>query len=744
VSLSPIRPINSTLRFRRPRRLAQALYASGKGQFHPPHNLEPSLCCATAPVPSPPVVPPRSIDVSQSVTPLPIKVVAERAGIVEEELFPYGNDKAKVSLDVRGRLSGQKDGHYIVVAGINPTSAGEGKSTTTIGVCQALGATLGKEVMTCIRQPSQGPTFGVKGGAAGGGYSQVVPMETFNLHLTGDIHAITAANNLLAAAIDTRMFHESTQSDEALFRRLVLDKGGFCPIMMRRLEKLGIELTAEQKADPSKLSPEQKGAFARLDLDPATITWNRVLDTCDRFLRGVKIGEGPEETTNPKTGAERRTAATRDAAFDITVASEIMAVLALCTDLTDMRERLGCMVVGRSKKGLPVTADDLGCGGALTVLMKDAIQPTLMQTVEQTPVLVHAGPFANIAHGNSSVVADQIALKLVGEDGYCVTEAGFGADIGMEKFFNIKCRYSGCAPECAVIVATVRALKMHGGGPSSVKDKAYKAENLELLAKGVCNLQHHVRSAKVYGVKVVVAVNKFFTDTPTEIEMVKKAALDAGADAAVMANHWAKGGEGAKELAEAVVAACESHRKAGSTFSLLYPSEMPIKDKIAKVCSTYGADGVEYSDEAHEQIAAYTAAGYANLPVCMAKTQFSLSTDPSRKGVPTGFTVRVRLPHYRITLAWSFSRSSPVFFSLLLTLSPCLPLFCSVLFFFFFCAVPPDPIVRCAKCVRRWGRVSLFASAVTSRWFPVFQRALDFTTWTSTSTMIASLACSEV
>ena len=272
--------------------------------------------------------------------------------------------------------------------------------------------------------------------------------------------AITAANNLLAAAIDTRMYHEATQSDEALFRRLVTDKGGFCPVMHRRLRKLGITAT-----DPSKLTDVERGAFARLDMDPSTITWNRVLDTCDRFLRGVHIGEGPEETTNPKTREPRRTPATRKAGFDITVASEIMAVLALCQDLGDMRERLGRMVVARSKGGLTVTADDLGMGGALTVLMKDAIMPTLMQTVEQTPVLVHAGPFANIAHGNSSIVADQVALKLVGPDGYCVTEAGFGADIGMEKFFNIKCRYSGRTPSAAVIVATVWRAAHHSTEP---------------------------------------------------------------------------------------------------------------------------------------------------------------------------------------------------------------------------------------------------------------------------------------
>jgi len=525
---------------------------------------------------------PSDIAVSQSVTPLPIKVVAESAGIAETELFPYGTDKAKVSLDVRKRLAGQRDGHYVVVAGINPTTAGEGKSTTTIGVCQALGATLGKKVVTCIRQPSQGPTFGVKGGAAGGGYSQVVPMETFNLHLTGDIHAITAANNLLAAAIDTRLFHEATQSDEALWRRLVEDKKGFCPVMKRRLRKLGLSTTK----DPKDFTQDERRAFARLDIDPSTITWNRVLDTCDRFLRGVKIGEGPAELLSPK-GEARRTPASRDAGFDITVASEIMAVLALTTDLEDMRERLGRMVVARSHAGQTVTADDLGMGGALTVLMKDAIMPTLMQTVEQTPVLVHAGPFANIAHGNSSVVADQIALKLVGEDGFCVTEAGFGADIGAEKFFNIKCRYSGCEPSCAVIVATVRALKMHGGGPSGggwQRDPVYSSENLEVLRKGVCNLQHHVKSCKRYGVKVVVAVNKFFTDTDAEIEVVKQAALEAGADAAVMANHWAKGGEGAKELAEAVVKACGEFRADPTAkFNFLYPLNTSIKDKILAV-----------------------------------------------------------------------------------------------------------------------------------------------------------------
>jgi formyltetrahydrofolate synthetase len=415
---------------------------------------------------------PSDIAVSQSIVPAPIGEIAEAMGCLPSEYSPYGSVKAKVHLSVRDRLKDQADGNYVVVTGINPTPLGEGKSTTTIGLAQALGAHLNKKCIACIRQPSQGPTFGIKGGAAGGGYAQVVPMEEFNLHLTGDIHAIGASNNLLAAAIETRMFHETKQSDKSLFSRLCpADKDGnrkFSPVMLKRLQKLGID-----KTNPNDFTEEEKGKFARLDLDPETITWNRVLDVCDRFLRGIVSGAGKAENFERNTG------------FDITVASEIMAVLALTTSMVDMREKLGAMVVGMSKAGDPVTADDLGVGGALCVLMKDAIMPTLMQTVEKTPVLVHAGPFANIAHGNSSIVADQIALKLCGEDGFCVTEAGFGADIGMEKFFNIKCRYSGLIPQCATIVATVRALKMHGGGPEvkagAPLDHVYKEENLELV-----------------------------------------------------------------------------------------------------------------------------------------------------------------------------------------------------------------------------------------------------------------------
>ncbi|HFE66808.1 MAG TPA: formate--tetrahydrofolate ligase, partial [Chloroflexi bacterium] len=355
---------------------------------------------------------PSDIEIAQSVEPLPITQIAEEAGLMPEELILYGNDKAKVRLSVRDRLADKPNGKYIVVTAITPTPLGEGKTTTTVGVSQALGAHLGQKVFTCIRQPSQGPTFGIKGGAAGGGYSQIIPMEDFNLHLTGDIHAITAANNLLAAAIDTRMHHESYQSDEKLWGRLCPpDKNGarrFSPVMLRRLKKLGID-----KTDPNDLTEEEISRFVRLDIDPDSITWRRVIDTNDRYLRGITIGRGPKEKFERETG------------FDITVASEIMAILALTTDLADMRRRLGEMVIGMSKSGEPVTADDLGVGGALTVLMKDAIMPNLMQTLEGTPAFVHAGPFANIAHGNSSIVADQIALKLVGPDGYVLTEAGF-------------------------------------------------------------------------------------------------------------------------------------------------------------------------------------------------------------------------------------------------------------------------------------------------------------------------------
>ena len=577
---------------------------------------------------------PSDIDVSQSIQTVPINKIAESYGILPDEYDLYGKTKAKVSLAVRDRLISQPDGNYIVMTGINPTPLGEGKSTTTIGLAQALGAHLDKKVFANIRQPSQGPTFGIKGGAAGGGYSQVIPMEEFNLHMTGDIHAIGAANNLLAAAIETRMYHESQQSDKSLFNRLCPEeKDGtrtFTPIMLTRLKKLGIE-----KTNPNDLTDAEKSKFARLDIDPSTITWNRVLDVCDRFLRGITTGVGKAEKFP------------RDTGFDITVASEIMAVLALTTSLKDMREKLGEMVIGMSRSGDPVTANDLGVAGALCVLMKDALAPTLMQTVEHTPVLVHAGPFANIAVGNSSIVADQIALKLVGQDGFCITEAGFGADIGMEKFFNIKCRYSGLLPQCAVIVATARALKMHGGGPDVVAgkplDHVYKEENLDLVRAGCANLLHHIKNINKYGVKAVVAINKFATDTEAELNIIRELSLGAGAFAAVVTNHWAEGGAGAVDLAKAVTAACEASRQSGSPFKFLYPLNISLKQKIETICKEmYGAAAVEYSDVAETRLASYTKSGYSNLPICMAKTQYSLSNDPAAKGAPSGFTIKVR------------------------------------------------------------------------------------------------------
>jgi len=574
---------------------------------------------------------PSDIEIAQAATPLPIDQIAHEAGIHDDELDLYGKTKAKVHLSIRERLKATPNGKYIVVTAITPTPLGEGKTTTTVGLSQALGAHLGKNVFTCIRQPSQGPTFGIKGGAAGGGYSQIVPMEEFNLHLTGDIHAITAANNLLAAAIDTRMFHEQSQTDEALFDRLCpAAKDGsrkFSPVMLRRLKKLGIA-----KTDPNTFTPEERSRFARLDIDPETMTWRRVVDTNDRMLRQITIGQGAEEKHfNRVTG------------FDMAVASEIMAVLALAVDLNDMRERLGRIVIGANRKGEPVTADDIGVGGALTVLMKDTIMPNLMQTMEGTPAFVHAGPFANIAHGNSSIVADQIALKLVGPDGYVLTEAGFGADMGMEKFFNIKCRYSGLTPDCVVLVATVRALKMHGGGPKVVAGQplahAYTEENLDLLEKGCSNLLRLIANARSFGIPVVVAVNKFQTDTPNEIDLVRRLSIAAGAEDAVMSNHWALGGAGAVDLGQAVVKACQKPSK----FKFLYPLEWSIKQKIEIIVrEMYGGAGVEYSAEAEKKIELYTKQGFDKLPICMAKTHLSLSHDPNLKGAPTGFIVPVR------------------------------------------------------------------------------------------------------
>ncbi|GAB4540801.1 MAG: hypothetical protein Fur002_08130 [Anaerolineales bacterium] len=574
---------------------------------------------------------PSDIDIAQAAKLKPILQVAEELGIRPNELELYGPYKAKIKLEILERLKNKPNGNYVDVTAITPTPLGEGKTTTTVGLSQALGAHLGRKVITAIRQPSQGPTFGIKGGAAGGGYSQVIPMEDFNLHLTGDIHAITAAHNLVAAALDARVMHEKMQDDEKLFNALCpADKKGkrkFAPTMLRRLKKMGIN-----KTDPNQLTPEERSRFARLDIDESSIIWRRVIDINDRMLREIEVGRGKDEVGHAHMSG-----------YDITVASEIMAILALTTDLKDMRERFGKMVVATNKRGEAVTAEDLGVAGAVTVLMKDAIKPNLMQTLEGTPATVHAGPFANIAHGQSSIIADKIALKLVGKDGFVITESGFGADIGMEKFFDIKCRYSGLIPQVVVLVATVRALKMHGGGPKVVAGKPlaaeYTDENLNLLRAGLPNLERHIQNARKYGVNVVVAVNSFATDTPAEVELIRQSALNMGAMDAVVSTHWADGGKGAKALAEAVIKASEQPSK----FQFLYPLGDSIKQKIETIAKEiYRADGVDYSPEAEEQIARYTRLGFSGLPICMAKTHLSFTTDASKKGAPTGFRITVR------------------------------------------------------------------------------------------------------
>jgi formyltetrahydrofolate synthetase len=533
---------------------------------------------------------PSDLEIAQAAKLKPILEIADMLGLKEDDLDLFGKWKAKIHLDVLGRFKGKPNGKYIDVTAITPTPLGEGKTVTTIGLSQGLNY-IKKKVLTVIRQPSQGPTFGIKGGAAGGGYSQVVPMEDFNLHLTGDIHAVGAAHNLLAAAIDARIMHEDRLSDD-------------------QLAGMGLK---------------------RLDIDPYSLTWNRVVDCNDRALRNVIVGLGTKMDGRP-----------RQSGFDITVASEVMAILALTTGVQDLRERLGRIIVGTDKKRNPVTAEDLGVAGAMTVLMKDALMPNLMQTLENSPAIVHAGPFANIAHGNSSIIADMIGLKMV-SDGYLVTESGFGADCGMEKFFDIKCRYSGLIPNCVVMAATIRALKMHGGGPKVVAgrplDDAYQKENLKLLEKGLDNLKANIAIARQYGVPVVVAVNRFTADTDAEVELVRKAALEAGADDSVESNVWAKGGEGGAALAEAVVKACEKP----SDFKFLYPLDIPIKEKIEAIATkVYGADGVEYSSQAESKVKLYTRLGYDKLPLNMAKTHLSLSHDPTLKGVPKGFNLPIR------------------------------------------------------------------------------------------------------
>jgi len=537
---------------------------------------------------------PSDLEVARGAKLAPIEEVAAKIGLGSDDLIPFGRTKAKVHLDVLKRIGSRARGKYIDVTAITPTPLGEGKTTTTVGLVQGLG-TIGKNAVACIRQPSMGPTFGIKGGAAGGGQSQVVPMDEFNLHLTGDIHAITTAHNLVAAAIDARWYHETRMSDEGL-------------------KKIGLE---------------------RLGIDVFNLQWNRVLDVNDRALRNVIVGLGGGDEGRP-----------RETGFDISVASELMAILALvdgsdfASALRNLRERVSRVVFGISKSDKPLTLEDLGVAGAVTVLMRDSLHPNLMQTLEGQPAFVHAGPFANIAHGNSSILADRVALHSAE---FVVTESGFGADMGMEKFLDIKCRTSGLKPDCVVLVATVRALKTHGGGPRVVLgrplDKAYTEENLALLQAGMPNLIAHIRTVKRFGLPVVVAINSFPTDTGAEINAIREAALEAGADAAVRADHWAQGGAGAAELAEAVVEASEKPNE----FSYLYPLNMGIRQKIEIIArDIYGAGEVEYSPVASKQIEGFEKAGFGYLPICMAKTHLSISHDPNLKGAPTGFTIPVR------------------------------------------------------------------------------------------------------
>ncbi|XP_031367074.1 C-1-tetrahydrofolate synthase, cytoplasmic isoform X2 [Apis dorsata] len=572
---------------------------------------------------------PSDITISRNQEPKPITTLAEEIGLLSNEISPYGSKKAKISLNVLKRLKHQPNGKLVVVAGITPTPFGEGKSTTSVGLVQALTAHRGKNSFVTLRQPSQGPTFGVKGGAAGGGYSQVIPMEEFNLHLTGDIHAVTAANNLLAAQIDARYFHECTQTDEALYNRLVptiKNERKFSKIQLKRLKKLGIT-----KTDPNSLTEEEKRKFARLDIDPENITWTRVVDINDRFLRKITIGENSTEKGK-----------TRQTSFCISVGSEIMAILALSTSVDDMKQRLGNIVVAFNKNGEPLTAEDFGMTGAMAILLKDAIEPTLMQTLEGTPVMVHAGPFANIAHGCSSIIADAIALKLVGPEGIVVTEAGFGSDIGMEKFFNIKCRASKHVPNAIVLVATVRALKMHGGGPpvttGAPLKKEYLEENLDLIKKGLPNLQKHISNGIKFGIPVIVAINVHATDTQSELELIKKAAIESGATDAIICNHWTEGGAGATALADAVIAATNKHYN----FKVLYDLNINIEEKINIIAKEiYGAGQVILADKVQKKIEKYNKLGYDTLPLCMAKTSNSLTGDPSIKGAPIDFTLNI-------------------------------------------------------------------------------------------------------
>jgi formyltetrahydrofolate synthetase len=532
---------------------------------------------------------PSDIAIAQAAEIKPISEIADQLGIPSSAVIHYGEYKAKIDW----RLLRSNDlpaprAKYIDVTAISPTPLGEGKTTTSVGLVQGLGC-IGKKAVAALRQPSMGPTFGIKGGAAGGGYSQIVPMEDFNLHLTGDIHAVSAAHNLAAAGVDARIYHESRWAPSYF-------------------EKLGMSM---------------------LNIDSSRAAIGRVIDMNDRVLRHVMTGLG-DKADGPL----------RQSYFDISVASEVMAILALASDMADLKKRLNRMVLAYDKGGKPLTAEEFGLGGAMAVLLKDALSPNLLQTLEGQGAFVHAGPFANIAHGNSSVLADLLGVRY---SDYVVTESGFGADMGMEKFFDIKCRTSGLKPDTVVIVATVRALKSHGGGPSVVPGKPlpieYTEENLYLLRKGIANLEAHINIVTRYGVPAVVAINAFPSDTEAEWDLIRNEAIKAGAIDAVVTKHWADGGDGAVELAKAVEKAANME----SAFKLLYPSELPLTEKIETIAAeVYGADGVEYSDSARTQLEALEKQGFGTLPICMAKTQYSLSHDPKLKGAPKAWKLPIK------------------------------------------------------------------------------------------------------
>ncbi len=517
---------------------------------------------------------PSDLEIASQARLRPLEEIAAGAGIAEEYLEFYGKGAAKIDLDTVEAMAGRPRARYVVVSAITPTPFGEGKTTTTVGLGQAF-QHIGRTATIAIRQPSMGPTFGIKGGAAGGGYSQVVPMEMFNLHLTGDMHAVTAAHNMCSAMVDAHLYHGNESG-----------------------------------------------------LDIHNITWRRVLDVNDRALRNVTIGLGGRLDGIP-----------RESGFDITAASEVMATLALCSGLRDLRERLGRIVVGYTRSGTPVTAEEIGVAGSMAVILLEAVKPNLMQTLENTPALVHTGPFGNIATGNSSIVADQVGIRM---SDFLLTEAGFGADMGAERFFNIKCRYSGLPPDAAVLVATVRGLKAHSGRHRIVAGRplpeALLAENPDEVHEGGDNLRKQIQNIAVHGCTPVVAINVFPDDHPADIAAIGEIAAEYGVRAAVT-THFADGGRGAAELAEAVVEAAEED----SHFTVLYPDDASLTDKIHAVATkVYGADGVEYSSQATKQLATYTDAGFGHLPVCIAKTHLSISSDPSLKGAPTGWTLPVR------------------------------------------------------------------------------------------------------